>query len=200
MARSRDPFPSPAPMRQASPAPLGRRVASWWWDYLLIIAWLAAVFLLIGLPQLLGWIDLSPIWTDQTGTDVAITILTVLPYFLYLTLTERRSPHATWGKRRAGIAVIGKTGDPPGGGAVLSRNLVKVLPWQLGHMGTMRLVNSTSETAGIWLNTASLALLALIVIPILFRRPGIHDLLAGTRVTSAEGSPAEAETAGATPA
>lgn len=172
-------------MRQTPPAPTGRRVASWWWDYLLIIAWLTAVFLLIGLPQLLGWIDLSPIWTDQTATDVAITILTVLPYFLYLTLTEWRSPHATWGKRRAGIAVIGKDGGPPGGGAILIRNLVKVLPWQLGHMGTMRLVNTAAEVVGIWLNTASLVLLALIVLPILFRRPGIHDLLAGTRVASA---------------
>ena len=169
------------------PAATGRRLASWWWDYLLILAWLAAVFLLIGLPQILGWLDLSAIWADQVAGDIAITVLTVLPYLVYLTITEWRPPHATWGKRRVGIEVIGKDGDPPGGGAVLVRNLVKVLPWQLGHMGTTRLVFATQvTTAAISFQVGSLVLLALVVVPVLFGRPGIHDLLAGTRVTSAE--------------
>jgi len=174
-------------VRLPSPAPTGRRLASWWWDYLVILAWLAVVFVLIGLPQILGWFDLSAIWTDQVAGDIAITVLTVLPYFLYLTITEWRPPHATWGKRRAAIAVIGNDGHPPGGGAVLVRNLVKVLPWQLGHMGTTRLVSSAVvTTSAISFRGASIVLLALVVVPILFSKAGIHDLLAGTRVTSAE--------------
>ncbi|MGH8952949.1 MAG: RDD family protein [Acidimicrobiia bacterium] len=174
-------------VRPPSPAPRSQRLVSWWWDYLLILAWLAVIFLLIGLPQILGWLDLSAIWTDQVAGDIAITVLTVLPYFLYLTVTEWRPPHATLGKRRAGITVIGKNGEPPGSGAVLVRNLVKVLPWQLGHMGTTRLIYTTEvTTAAISFQTASLAFLALVVVPILFGKAGIHDLLAGTRVTSAE--------------
>ncbi|MGH8912972.1 MAG: hypothetical protein ACRDZM_00460, partial [Acidimicrobiia bacterium] len=49
-----------------------------------------------------GWIDLSSIWADQNTADLAITILTVLPYLLYLTLTEWKTPHATWGSEGRG--------------------------------------------------------------------------------------------------
>ena len=175
-----------ARVRFPSPAPLAPRLVSWGWDYLLILGWLLLVFLLIGLPQILGWIDLSPIWTDQNSADVGITILTVLPYFLYLTFTEIGPTHATWGKRRAGIAVADRDGDWPRTGGVVVRNLVKVMPWQLGHMGTMRLVTSAEvSTAAISLQVASLGLLALILVPILLRRRGIHDVVGRTRVVSA---------------
>ena len=166
-----------------SPAPTARRIASWGWDYLLILGWLFLVFLLVGLPQLLGWIDLTPVWTNQTSADVGITILTVLPYFAYLYLSESREPHATWGKRRAGLAVTDGEEASPKNSAVLIRNVVKVMPWQLGHMGTMRLVTTEEVTAAaITFQTASILLLASIVIPILFRRRGIHDVLASTTV------------------
>lgn len=154
---------------------------------MLIVGWLLIVFLLLGLPQILGWLDLSPVWTDQNAADVGITILTVFPYFLYLVLTELRTPHATWGKRRAGLAVAGRDGEPPGGGRIVIRNLIKVLPWQLGHMGTMRLATSTEvSTAAISLQVASVTILALVVGPILFGHRGLHDVLAGTKVVSAE--------------
>jgi uncharacterized RDD family membrane protein YckC len=168
---------------ETPPAPLGRRVLSWLWDYLVILAWLAIVFLVVSLPQLIGWIDLSPIWTDQNTSDVGITLLTVLPYFIYLYSTEVSDRHATWGKTREGIEVAAGSGASPGQGAVVIRNLVKVLPWQLGHLGTTRLV-ATEEvtTTALTFEFASLLLLAAIVIPIFFRRRGVHDLLAGTAV------------------
>ena len=174
-------------VRFSSPAPTARRIASWWWDYLIILGWLLLVFLIVGLPQLLGWIDLAPVWTNQSTADIGITILTVLPYFAYLFLTESKEPHATWGKRKAGLAVRGRDDAPPKGGAVFVRNLVKVMPWQLGHMGTMRLV-ATSEvtTTAIALQTGSLTLLVLIVVPILLRRRGIHEVLAKTQVEPAK--------------
>jgi uncharacterized RDD family membrane protein YckC len=172
------------------PARLGRRFLSWLWDYLVIVTWLVIVFVFVGLPQILGWIDLSPVWTDQNASDVGITLLTLLPYFIYLYRTEVSDRHATWGKRREGIEVTGEQGTAPGRGRVATRNLVKVLPWQLGHMGTTRLV-ATEEvtTIALTFEVASLLLLAAIVIPILFRRRGIHDLMAGTTVTPAPTMP-----------
>jgi uncharacterized RDD family membrane protein YckC len=86
------------------------RLVSWWWDYVLIVAWLTVVFVLIGIPQLIGWWDFSAIWADHLSPDVAITILAVVPYFLYLVLSEGGGPHATWGKRRAGLVVASRYG------------------------------------------------------------------------------------------
>jgi uncharacterized RDD family membrane protein YckC len=146
------------------------------------------VFVSIGLPQLLGWIDLSPVWTDQNGSDVGITLLTVLPFFLYLFRTEASDRHATWGKRREGIVVAAPSGGSPGRGDVAIRNLVKVLPWQLGHMGTTRLVATEEVTAtALTFQLASLLVLAAIVLPILFRRRGVHDLLGSTAVVGSSG-------------
>jgi uncharacterized RDD family membrane protein YckC len=162
---------------------MARRLLSWWWDYVVILGWLLLLFLVIGLPQLLGWWDLASIWSSPLGTDVAITLLTVLPWYLYLVVTESGSRHATWGKRRAGLRVTGEGGTEPGLGAILGRNLIKVLPWQLGHMGTVRLVTmETPPPFAIWLDIGSLVPLALIVVPVLFGRRGIHDLIAGTDV------------------
>lgn len=160
-----------------------RRSLSWWWDYLLILAWLVVVFLAVGLPQILGSWDLSSIWSDPVSADLAITLLTVVPYFLYLVVTETSAHHATWGKRRTGLTVTTIDETDPELGTILVRNLIKVLPWQLGHMGTMRLATSaTPPPFAIWLEAGSLILLALIVVPIAFGRRGVHDLLAGTRV------------------
>jgi uncharacterized RDD family membrane protein YckC len=168
-----------------APAPTAHRIASWGWDYLLILGWLLLVFLVVGLPQILGWIDLTPVWTNQTSADIGTTILTVLPYFAYLYLSESREPHATWGKRRAGLAVTDAEGASLKNTAVLIRNVVKVMPWQLGHMGTMRLVTASEiTTTAIVLQVGSLTLLALIVVPILLRGRGAHDVIAGTQVVS----------------
>jgi hypothetical protein len=35
------------------------RLASWGWDYLVVLGWLALVFIVVGFPQLVGWIDLA---------------------------------------------------------------------------------------------------------------------------------------------
>jgi uncharacterized RDD family membrane protein YckC len=163
---------------------------SWLWDYLVIVAWLVIVFVVVGVPQLIGWIDLSPVWTDQNASDVGITLLTVLPYFIYLFRTEASDRHATWGKRRQGLEVSGEGGASPDRKAVAVRNLIKVLPWQLGHMGTTRLLTTEEVTAAAsTFEISSLLLLAAIVVPILIRRRGIHDLLAGTAVTPAPTMP-----------
>jgi hypothetical protein len=51
-------------------------------------------------------------------------------------------------------------------------------------MGTTRLVATEEVTAAaLTFEVASLLLLAAIVLPILFRRRGIHDALAGMTVT-----------------
>jgi hypothetical protein len=118
---------------------------------------------------------------------VGITLLTVLPYFAYLFITEVSPRHATWGKRRASIAVYGSDCSSPSRGSVAVRNLIKVAPWQLGHMGTTRLVTSPEVTdTAIGLQIGSVILLALIVVPILLDRRGLHDFLARSQVSSRE--------------
>lgn len=172
-------------MDDKSPS-LRDRLRSWGWDYLLILAWLAVVFVIVGIPQLLGWIDLAGIWTDPFYADVAVTVLTVIPYLAYLVVTESGRWQATVGKQRAGLVVSTIAEEKPTTWQVLVRNVVKVLPWQLGHMGSMRLATMEQvTTTAVVLEMGSMVVLAGVVIPIFFGRRGVHDLAAGTRVQAA---------------
>ena len=167
-------------------AEIRRRLRSWWWDYLVVLAWLLVVFVAVGLPGLLGWFDVDRIWSRPLTADLAVTALTVVPYFAYLVGTEAGSAHATLGKRRSGLVVAAADGSEPGGADIAVRNLLKVLPWQFGHMAAMRLATGTgSHVLAVAFWVISLVLLALVMGPALAGRRGAHDLSAGTTVRHA---------------
>lgn len=147
-----------------------------------MLAWLTVVFVVVGVPQLLGWIDLAWVWSRPLAADVAVTFLTVAPFLGYLTMTEAGPTRATWGKRRVGLAIH----DPEGTvtfGQVLVRNTIKVLPWQFGHMSAMRFsVFGASTSYAVLMFVSSVVLLAAMVLPALAGRTGLHDRASGTRV------------------
>lgn len=164
---------------------LRRRLLSWWWDYLVVLAWLLAVFVVIGLPTLLGWASPEAVWTRPVAADLAVTVLTVLPYLVYLVRTESGPAHATWGKRRGGLVVGAEGGPHVGAARATIRNVIKVLPWQFGHMAAMRFSVGVDLGSATILNAAALILLALVMGPPLAGRRGLHDLIAGTTVRAA---------------
>jgi uncharacterized RDD family membrane protein YckC len=168
---------------------LRRRLISWWWDYVVVVAWLTAVFLLLGLPTVLGWLDLSGVWSHPIAADVAVTVLTVVPFGLYLVITEQGPAHATWGKRRSGLVVEAADGSTADLRRIVVRNFVKVLPWQFGHMAALRFAGGTTPGPAAVLYAASLVLLVLIVGPVVASRRGLHDRVAGTTVRPAPASP-----------
>lgn len=164
-------------------------MASWWWDYLVVLAWLAVVFVAVGIPQLAGWVDLAGIWSRPAVADVAVTLLTVGPYLAYLTVTEAGPHRATWGKRRAGLVLDDSEGAGTSG-QVLARNIVKVLPWQLGHMSAMRFATADAPTGtALVLFAASMVVLVAVMLPILVGRVGLHDRVAGTNVRAVAPAP-----------
>lgn len=160
-------------------------MASWGWDYLVALTWVALVFVAVGIPQLVGWIDLAWVWSRPLAADLAVTLLTVAPYLAYLTMTEAGRTHATWGKRRVGLTLDDRSGTITFG-QVLVRNAVKVLPWQLGHMSAMRFaVTDVPAASAILLFVASMIVLAAVVAPALVGRSGLHDRIVGTGVRAA---------------
>ena len=161
---------------------LRRRLLSWWWDYLAILAWLAVTTLVIGLASAAGWIDLMPIWSRPIAAELFIPLITVVPYFIYLVVTESGPAHATWGKRRSHLVVGNADGSVARPGRIVVRNLVKVLPWQFGHMAAMRFATGAQIGLAAAFNTMSLILLIAVAGPALAGRRGLHDRIAGTSV------------------
>ncbi len=76
-------------------------------------------------------------------------------------------------------------------GRVALRNLVKVLPWQFGHMAVTRF--PVDEQLGMTVTGVALASLVAVAGPPLVRRRGVHDVVAGTVVRSAVVHSSEAQ-------
>lgn len=158
---------------------LARRLRSWLWDYLVILTGVAALFVVVGVPTLLGWIDGAGVWQSRTGSDVAITVLTVIPTLAYLTITEAGRNHATWGKRRSGLRLA----DEASFAKVLGRNAIKLLPWQFGHLAATRFATAPEATTSATLFfVVSMVLLAAVALPPLFGKRGLHEVASGTQV------------------
>lgn len=174
--------PAQAP-RRLPPGPVSR-VRSWLLDWLVVGAWLG-VLAVVGLlvRPLLAPAGGDPTTARELLTaDLLITVGTVVPYLLYLVLTETSSRRATLGKRWAGLRVAAGDGAAAGTRAVWVRNLVKVLSWQLGHLGFTRGMFEIQVGLGIGLGVAGTLLGLACAVPALVGGRGIHDTLAGTRV------------------
>lgn len=168
------------------PAPLAR-VRSWLGDWLVVAVWLG-VLALVGLvvrPLLGGGSPAAPAARQLLVADVLITLATVVPFVVYLSLTEASRMRATLGKRWAGLVVADESGGPAGTGQVWLRNVVKALPWEVAHLGVSRAIFEVQTVAAVSLTVLSLVLLALCAAPALVGGRGLHDRMAGTRVERA---------------
>jgi uncharacterized RDD family membrane protein YckC len=174
-----------APTQRTPRAPL-------WWprilaslvDYLVIVAWLltlGGLSLIITpfLPPASGQLNLA-------ATDLIVFAMTVLPVWLYLTLTEAGPAGATLGKRVARLSVRGAQDSRASGRQVALRNAVKLLPWQLAHLAVSRFILGVQFEVAIACDVISVALVAVTLLMAIVDpgRRALHDRMAGTRVVT----------------
>ncbi|KAB8188777.1 hypothetical protein FH608_042610 [Nonomuraea phyllanthi] len=151
-------------------------------DYLVIVAWLALLAVVFVPLYLAGVRPFDGLST--AGTDLLISVLSVLPVGAYLTVGEAGRRQATWGKRRAGLVVTTTRGERPGVARIVGRNAVKLLPWQCAHMAVSRLAGGHETTVGTLLLVATYALAGASIALLLIRRDraALHDVVVATRV------------------
>ncbi|GGK62477.1 RDD family protein [Ornithinimicrobium pekingense] len=183
-------MPSAPALTTWRPSPAAR-VRSWLGDWLVVAGWLALLTLLgvlvrplLDVPGPAG----APGPRRVLAADLAISLVTVVPYVLYLFVTESSPRSASLGKRWAGLVVAGATGGPARTGQVFARNVVKALPWQVAHLGVSRAVLEVQLPIGMTLVVLSLVLAAACMVPSLVGGRGLHDRVAGTRVQRASRS------------
>ena len=177
--------------------PMKRRLIASLLDYCVVLAWLAALAAVFVPLHLAGF---DP-WGDRV--DLVSFVASVLPVWLYLTVTEAGARHATWGKRRARLVVRAAgsiaawdtaAGGSAGAGRIAARNAVKLLPWALAHLGVAPLIAGDGAGALVdpdlaWVPiTAAYVLVGLTLALVFIRRDraALHDLIAGTRVAPAD--------------
>ena len=113
-----------------NPIPFKKRMIEFLFDYLFILAYLVLLFLSSMLIYIIFFNGVPEFTEIQSQWLVFFT--SVLPITLLFTFLDYKND-GSFGKVKAGLELVYQKKTVQ---ASLIRNVIKFLPWQLGHMGT----------------------------------------------------------------
>lgn len=116
---------------------------------------------------------------NELQSQLVATITSVIPIILIFTILDYSK--GSLGKQKAGLFVYYTNKSF---GSSLIRNIVKFLPWQLGHIGTIHGMYTNFDPLAIIFTIISMTLALTLIIMGLVRKDKRHlgDLIAGTQV------------------
>ena len=134
--------------------------------YLIILAIISISFYMIvfkGIPKV-----------TEIQSQIIATITSVIPIIIIFSILDFR--RGSIGKQKVGLKLYFKYS--------VIRNIVKFLPWQIGHMGTIHGIYTEFDTISIILQIIALTLLVTMFLMGILRKDKRHlgDILAGTQV------------------
>jgi uncharacterized RDD family membrane protein YckC len=107
-----------------------------------------------------------------------------LPIWLYFILFEKSERQSTPGKQVMKLRVIKESGGRITAGQSFVRTAIKLLPWEITHVGLLPVYFAPQPTVGPALYLAN-ALIVIYSMYFIFRRGAytLHDLISKTKVT-----------------
>ena len=161
-----------------NPIPFKKRMIEFLFDYLFILAYLVLLFLSSMLIYIIFFNGVPEFAEIQSQWLVFFT--SVLPITLLFTFLDYKN-YGSFGKVKAGLELVYQKKTVQ---ASLIRNVIKFLPWQLGHMGTIHGLYSDFDVLSIILSFSATLLAVLLLAMTIFRKDKRHlgDLLASTQV------------------
>ena len=155
-----------------------KRMIEFLFDYLFILAYLVFLFLGSMLIYIIFFNGVPEFTEIQSQWIVFLT--SVLPIILLFTYLDY-AKNGSFGKVKAGLELVYQKKTVQ---ASLIRNVIKFLPWQLGHMGTIHGFYSDFDMLSIILSISATLLAILLLTMTIFRKDKRHlgDLLAHTQV------------------
>ncbi|WFA75208.1 RDD family protein [Streptococcus suis] len=153
------------------------RVKELFIDWLVISAYLVCLFIVCILFYKLVLKGI-PAFT-QIQSQIIAFVSSVLPIILFFTYLDYNG--GSIGKRKIGLKLAYKNKNYS---SALVRNIIKFLPWQLGHMGTIRGMYTGFDTISIVLEVLAVGLMLVLFFMGTIRNDKRHlgDLIAGTQV------------------
>ena len=165
-------------MLAINPISFKKRMMEFLFDYLFILAYLVFLFLGSMLIYIIFFNGVPEFTEIQSQWLVFFT--SVLPITLLFTYLDY-AKNGGLGKIKAGLQLVYQKKTVQ---ASLIRNVIKFLPWQIGHMGTIHGFYSEFDVLSISLSISATLLAVLLLAMTLFRKDKRHlgDLLAHTQV------------------
>jgi len=166
-----------------NPISFKKRMMEFLFDYLFILAYLVLLFIGSMLIYIIFFNGVPEFTEIQSQWLVFFT--SVLPITLLFTFLDYKD-NGSFGKVKAGLELVFQKKTVQ---ASLIRNVIKFLPWQLGHMGTIHGFYSDFDMLSISLSISATSLAVSLLAMTVFRKDKRHlgDLLAHTQVQPKEG-------------
>lgn len=163
-----------------------KRIMAFFADYVFIVLYSAALFGVVYALRAIFGIDLQLSLTGSVLFDFVVLTLPVIAYFI---LTESGGKQGSLGKQIIKIKVYGTNTVQAPLKSVITRNLLKFLPWEMAHIGVRWLKYTSDKGAmpetGIWMLLLIPQLLLLVYffsIMLGNGRQSVYDKAAGTQV------------------
>ncbi|MDL0419350.1 RDD family protein [Caldibacillus thermoamylovorans] len=158
--------------------PIKNRLIELLVDYLIIIVYLV-LLLIVDLGIILFIFKGMPKYTEMQAQLIATftSVISIILIFSYLDYFKNGSI----GKRVSGLKL---TYTNQRFSSSLLRNIIKFLPWQLGHVGVIHGIYSDFDMTAIMIASSGTFLGLVLLFMGLFRKDKRHlgDLIAGTKI------------------
>ena len=161
-------------------AKLKIRIKALLWEWIFISTYLIALLFLTLLFYYFV-VGSIPVFSETQSQWIAF-LTSILPIICIFTFWECKTPYASIGKRKIGLIV--RYRQNPIRGSII-RNVFKFLPWQLGHMSTIRGMYYGYESAlTLVLYGLSVSLPLVYILMVAIRKDHRHlpDIMAGSIV------------------
>ncbi len=167
-----------------------KRDEGWGWVCRILVlrrsaAYLADILILFAVLFPLGWVVVLVVgFYPTSGIQIwQATLLNFsIPAWLYFTLSDSIWGGKTLGKRLLRLKVTSSSGQPLSVARALLRTAVKLLPWELAHIGGFALeATPVLQWASIGLSNLLIAIYLAVTIATHGHR-SIHDWIAHTEV------------------
>ena len=161
-----------------NPISVKKRMIEFLFDYLFILAYLVLLFIISMFIYIIFFNGVPEFTEIQSQGLVFLT--SVLPITLLFTFLDY-AKNGSFGKAKAGLELVYQKKTVQ---ASLIRNIIKFLPWQIGHMGTIHGFYSEFDVLSIILSISATLIAVLLLAMTMFRKDKMHlgDLLAHTQV------------------
>lgn len=158
--------------------PIKNRLIELLVDYLIIIVYLV-LLLIVNLGIILFIFKGMPKYTEMQAQLIA-TFTSVIPIILIFSYLDYFK-NGSIGKRVSGLKL---TYTNQSFSSSLLRNIIKFLPWQLGHVGVIHGIYSDFDMTAIMIASSGTFLGLVLLFMGLFRKDKRHlgDLIAGTKI------------------
>ncbi len=163
------------------------RFKAFLFDYLFILLYLVLLFIInvFLFPSLQEFFIVSPIVAQLTGF-----LMVTFPISLYFIISDSTIGRRTYGKRKAGIQVVGKDGKTISLLHSGIRTFLKFLPWELSHFLVYRLVligNGEVPLSYYLIGGFIYALMLAYILTAIFskKKQSLYDMLTKTQVIKA---------------